>query len=194
MEPADEGARGDELAPAPTSYAVPVAAVVVVVLAVAVVLLVVARPAAHRQRTVPPPQPTPTVQPTTSPGAPLGSLLTEAVASCVRTDHRSRVDVAMTLTNLTNYTLRVVSAAPLTSGFQVTAMHVGAPPCGAAQVHQPVRPGGDVVVGLRFLVGPSCPSDGVVAATLTIDAGGRAVHATTPTLASLPELGFAGCA
>ena len=207
MTPADDGGWRDELAPEPlSSHVAPmvvVAVVVIAALAALAALVVATRPAHRHHATAPRPKPLPTVTPTVtppvtsspSPETDIGSVLTNGIAACTHTDHRARVDVAMSLTNLSNLPLRIVSAAPAVNGLRVTALHVGGGRCGetASTEAARLRPGHDVVVALRFEVGSPCPLYGEVVATLTIDAGGRAVHTATPSLADLRSLGVAGC-
>ena len=199
MDPPDDGQR-DELDQTPaSSYAAPVAAVVVVVAVVLVVLGVLARPA-HHHDTAPRPAPSPSPVPaptaaSVSPAADIGSVLMSVLPRCTRTDHRTHVDVAMTLSNLSNYALRVVSAAPEGAGIEVTSLRLGTRPCAAAgrPEARTVPISHDSVIAMRFTVASPCPTYGEVVAVLTMDAAGRAVHANTPALADLNALHFRGC-
>ena len=192
----------DRLEAPPASRLTAPAVVVLLVIVGVLVALAVASHDPHAPRPRPvasSPSPFPLPEPVVVPRAPQrGSVFLEHLDACTRTDHRSRVTVAVGVTNLTSRPLRLLGAIPLRVDPRVefTGSRIGPPPCAAAASPRSIRlaPSRVAVVLLSFAVPPQCLPDSALAARVVFDLGGHhELHADSSQLADLGRLGLSDC-
>ena len=191
----------------PSGLPAPAVAVAVVVLAAAAVAVVVAHGAGHPRATTARPtaaRPTPAAAspPAGDTGAAAsapdrGSVFLEHLGACTRTDLRTRLTVALGVTNLGARPLRLLGAVPISAvaGLRLTRVQIGRGPCAAGGGSRPVTlpPAAGAVVSLSFSLGPACPRDSPLAARVSFDASGRLVQGESSQLLDLSRLRFAEC-
>jgi hypothetical protein len=118
----------------------------------------------------------------------------EPLDDCMSTDHSRRLHVALTVSNLSDQPVRLISATAVDSSpsLRLQSVRLGAHPCAERTSKAPTTlPSSGEVVALNFAVGPGCPSDRSIDVRVTFAAGGSRLHADT--LVSLSRVTFLEC-
>ncbi len=127
-------------------------------------------------------------------GAPPLFVYFEPLDNCTSTAQQGRLRVALSVSNLNDRPVRIVSAAPIhvPNDLRLLSARFGARPCAdhASPTGASVSPAGEVVA-LNFAVGPGCPTDRGITVRVTFAAGRSHLYADT--LVSLRQVKFHEC-
>lgn len=117
---------------------------------------------------------------------------------CVITDHRSRLTLAVAITNLSARTIRLLGVDPLATagGARPLGVRLGRGTCGRGPVrHDRLPPGGVVVARVSFGLTDACPQHVALGSHLRFLVGGRLQTADVSLVSTdLTRTAFAQCA
>lgn len=139
--------------------------------------------------------------PSTTPAAAVvarGEVFVEPLGQCLRTDHRSALQIAMAVTDLGNDSVEVVDARldPPVPGLRLVGVRFGQGNCAERQTPAAtrLRPSGRVVVAMHFAVGPGCPRiPGDVGVVLSFASGGQSLRAESSAAVNVSRVRFEEC-